>query len=639
MSTTAAPTDQRRRVLLPTDIPAIPPVTARLLRRAVAGYLVLWWLGLLLVLLDADEPWKAAGLGLAVPGGGLLYTGRPVLAAIAVLLLIVGVAVWWAAGPVVLPPLIWVATAGAAAALTTSPGHGAVAILAVGPIFIVASLLVHLLRHRSLVKRGVQLNDRLKDVEFVITGHPGSHPRTDVVEHSGEDLAHLRYALDIALQPLDSFEGLTKIDQFREAALRYQLNALSYSLSMAQFTRTPAFTGYLAEAQRNAIDKMQQRKVWGYWAIENAWGNLDLNRDPVENRDNIMLTGFEGLMIGMYATLNDDHFSQPGALTYRWDDRLGFPHDHGTLAASIHRNMNASPFTLFACEPSWIYTVCNTFGMSTLASHDRLRGTSYFSEVEQSLREAYEKEFLRPDGRIIGVRNNRLGLSWNFWAGASIQITTAYWMHATFPDLAQRAWWLLRENELATRDGGVRLPRGASTRLDPGNYQLGNDSYGLIVTTMAAREIGDDEWADAAWRTLTEREPVTETGGARRFREVSGLGNFYANLARFGRHSALRDLVAFGVPATWRTGPVLADVAYPDVQVARAVTDGAALDLVLRAGGEPVRTDLRIERLVPHRTYAVAGARDSEITASADGDALITIDLGDRLVVRLEPQL
>lgn len=56
----------------------------------------------------------------------------------------------------------------------------------------------------------------------------------------------------LALQPLDSFAGFTKIDQFREAATRYQLNALSYSLSMAQFTRTPAFTGYLAEAQRNA---------------------------------------------------------------------------------------------------------------------------------------------------------------------------------------------------------------------------------------------------------------------------------------------------------------------------------------------------------------------------------------------------
>lgn len=99
---------------------------------------------------------------------------------------------------------------------------------------------------------GAEINERLRDVDFVVTGPPGLDTRVPVTEHTPEDLAHLRYALDLALQPLDSFAGFTKIDQFREAATRYQLNALSYSLSMAQFTRTPAFTGYLAEAQRNA---------------------------------------------------------------------------------------------------------------------------------------------------------------------------------------------------------------------------------------------------------------------------------------------------------------------------------------------------------------------------------------------------
>lgn len=99
---------------------------------------------------------------------------------------------------------------------------------------------------------GAEINERLRDVDFVVTGPPGLDTRVPVTEHTPEDLAHLRYALDLALQPLDSFAGFTKIDQFREAATRYQLNALSYSLSMAQFTRTPAFTGYLAEAQPNA---------------------------------------------------------------------------------------------------------------------------------------------------------------------------------------------------------------------------------------------------------------------------------------------------------------------------------------------------------------------------------------------------
>ena len=52
----------------------------------------------------------------------------------------------------------------------------------------------------------------------------------------------------------------------------------------------------------------------------------------------------------------------------------------------------------------------------------------------------------------------------------------------------------------------------------------------------------------------------------------SVLANLYANLGRFGRHSAVRDLLAYGPPDAWRQGPVLAEADYPDVLVARAVT-------------------------------------------------------------------
>lgn len=41
---------------------------------------------------------------------------------------------------------------------------------------------------------------------------------------------------------------------------------------MSQYTRTPAFTGYLAEAQRNAITKMCDKRVWGYWATGSLFG-------------------------------------------------------------------------------------------------------------------------------------------------------------------------------------------------------------------------------------------------------------------------------------------------------------------------------------------------------------------------------
>jgi len=44
-------------------------------------------------------------------------------------------------------------------------------------------------------------------------------------------------------------------------ALRYQLNYTCYALAIAQYVYTPAFTGYLTEAQANTIEKMRDKRV------------------------------------------------------------------------------------------------------------------------------------------------------------------------------------------------------------------------------------------------------------------------------------------------------------------------------------------------------------------------------------------
>ena len=58
-----------------------------------------------------------------------------------------------------------------------------------------------------------------------------------------------------------------------------------------------------------------------------------------------------------------------------------------------------------------------------------------------------------------------------------------------------------------------------------------------------------------------------------------------------------RDMVNKGLPEAWKTGPILAEASYPAVIVARAVTDGQALDLVLHAGAEPGPQRLGFARL------------------------------------------
>ncbi|KRB80413.1 hypothetical protein ASE01_02770 [Nocardioides sp. Root190] len=632
--------EEATTVLLPTDIAMFPPATRHSMLRSLAGYAVLWLCGAAALLLDAGPRTTTFALGLALPGGGLFHAGHATWGVVALVSVVLAVFIWWAAGPTVLPPVAWLATAAVPALTLDAPQGstgGAIAVLATIPLLVALAAAVHAVRHATQQRRGAVLNERLATVEFRVTGAPSYPQDFTVVEHSDTDLRRLRASIDLALQPLDSYEGFTHIDQFREGALRYQLNALSYGLSMSQFTRTPAFRGYLAEAQRNTIEKVLQRKVWGYWPLENSWGHLRLDKDPIPVGSNVMLTGFFGLQVGLYSSLNDDRYTRPGSLSFRWDESRAYPHDLPGLASNVSDSVRGSRFGLYPCEPNWIYTICNTFGLNTVLSSEQRQPGGNADEVRALLRRSYESEFLRPDGRIVGVRSSHLGLSWNFWASPSVQLATTYWLNPGMPDLAQRTWWLIRDGWLRVEGGRVSTPRSVVSRLDPGNYKLGTDTFTLAVTTMAAREIGDEETALAAEATLVEREHLEQAHGAERVGNASGLANSYLNLGRFGRRSGLRDLVAFGPPAEWRDGPVLDEAAYPDVLVAKAVSDGTALDLVLAPGEGPVRTRLTLAQLRPGASYDVRGGREQSLVADGAGRATLEVDLGGRLELRITP--
>jgi hypothetical protein len=455
-----------------------------------------------------------------------------------------------------------------------------------------------------------------------------------VGESTVEELEIQRYLLDLALQPLDRFEGFTHIEQFLESSLRYQLNYISFALSMAQYTRTPAFTGDLARAQRNAIDKMLDRRVWEYWALVNLLGNLRWDPDPIV-RDNVMYSGHLGVMIGLYETLNDDRrYGAPGALVLRWSERRSYAYDFASVAGSIHRNMLASPTTQYACEPHLIFPICNTFAVNTLLMHDRLNASALTGDIVERVGESYARDgFLRPDGRFAPGRH-RLGVSLPpLLANDALM---AYWLHAAMPEQSRRTWRLIRERLIRLADDDVALRMAPWEHLDAGNYTLG-DTMTRVFTLLIAREMGDGEAAAALQRSLDARHEVVSAAGARRYAGVSTLTNAAHALARFTRPGAMRDLIRGVVPPGWRTGPILAGTGDRDVLVARAVTDGEALELVLRSADGPRRATLALERLVPHRRYRASAAIPDEVAAGGDGRAAVAVDLTGRTEVRVWP--
>ena len=92
----------------------------------------------------------------------------------------------------------------------------------------------------------------------------------------------------------------------------------------------------------------------------------------------------------------------------------------------------------------------------------------------------------------------------------------------------------------------------------------------------------------------------------------------WADSLTWSGRNTIRNMVNKGLPDAWRHGPILSQAQYPDVIVARAVTDGSALNLVLHPGAEGGLVTLGLGRLTPGRRYAIRQT-DKRFTATEAG--------------------
>ena len=315
-----------------------------------------------------------------------------------------------------------------------------------------------------------------------------------VAELTPDDLELERYLLDLSLQPLDRFDGFSHIEQYLLSALRYQLNYTCYALALAQYRYTPAFTDYLTEAQANTIEKMRDKRVWGYWAHECLLGYQRWDPDPIKFA-NVLYTGFFGAMLGMFETLNDSRFSEPGALNLRWNEDTEYVYEFSSLCKAIVHSMDISAHgPLYPCEPRLIYPMCNAFSLSTLLVHDRLHGTDFSADRVEQMAQAFQAhKYLRPDNRFLAARGPL-----KFYMGPSVgnDGVMSYWLHFAMPEQSSKTWENLRDNLIRVTDDDVKIEATPWETLDPGNYSRGT-GMSRVSVMAAAKEHGDDELADA----------------------------------------------------------------------------------------------------------------------------------------------
>lgn len=612
------------------SIPPIPikpklhgPLIEQRLRRFYAALFGIAVIGMLPVLMGASPAWKAFGLGIVWPGAGFLYAGGilgPLLALATFAIFMVSIFYWWARGILPLPPAV-VLIGATASAMYAGGSEGWHWVEWATPLGLAAFHLTLFLRRRKQFAAGIQKAREFNAAVAQITPVMRDTPTGIRPEMTEPQITEMRRMLDLALQPVDQWEGFTTHDKWQQEALRYQVCTPTWNLAMIQYSQLPSFRGYLSQAQENLIRKHIDRKTWDYWRYESLWGNFTYEKDPVAI-DNIMLSGFLGVSLGMFeAAGNSSVFSAPGSLTFRWDDKLAFEYSHSKLCEAITHNFKRYDFGWFPCEPRWVYSMCNLVGLNALLFHDNRHGTHYADDVMDRFQATLDGEMLLPDGRLRVCTSAPFGftvptLSGLFGEAWGIRFITSF-----APDKAERLWEVLKREFITIRpDGNIDyklMELGWDTR-QPSDFRRWADINPLVLTLWAATEMGDHPVIDAVSRKLDEKY---------------GAGT--AESLTYGTANTVRDMVTKGLPQALRDGPILASAVYPAVIVSHAVSDGSALDLTLQPGNGACQAELGLAQLKPGELYRVQGG--AEFRASANGTATVSIALDAKQRLRIVP--
>lgn len=606
-------------LLLPARFTLWGPITGRRISRSLAVYLVVAVIGFFLASFPSNEQLNIFGLGLTLPGGGFLahansysFMGVTHIAFFicAVFVFLLSCLIWFATGNVIAPPVTWLFLALTSALMN----HGPMQSDAMHMVFtlLVYGICLFLVSFTGLSFYGIQkrkqINKYLLEEGPAIAASFRSND-TSKQELSPEDVNRLRFLLDRALQPRDEFNGFEWLDQFQTAAIRYQINFMGYALSMAQANYLPAFSGYMHEAQKNLILKQTNHRVWKYWAIENLWGNFTYNPDPIL-RENIMYTGFCATQMAMYHAATGKHdFNEENSFLLEHPSGEKFSYSLPALIQALDRDAQLSAFTLVACEPNWIYPLCNTI----CAAAVNAQKPEIWDNTKDKFRKRLEQEFMDLVGRFVPCRSSYTGLALPMIGGMMPQALPSFFMNATMPDIALRQWLIVRKGLL--KDG--QLIQRRIWPIDTGNYKFSRAAaYATIA--LAASEMGDEEVKHLCFAALDERYPAITDGHHSYRPKASVWAHAVEFLARSNKKDGFRTLM--NNPEHGMAGKLsISNLPYPEILPAFVKASDTELKAVLYLSDYLEAQKINFAGLIPHRTYRCMGLTETTLHADQYG--------------------
>ena len=562
-------------------------------------------------------------------------------------------------------PVIVVASAAVSAALVSTHGDMAGPLvwipwaalgLAIG--IVIAMLGRETLRYRAARRIG---RDRLDYLEGRKTPtersartdirplqHTGATP--EVTEASPEQLRFLRYLMAVAMQPTDSWDTFDPERPGPVQQYRYQVNALGWALSTYGYSHAPSLAGPLLDAQVALFDRMQQKAVWGYWYWQNVLGNWDFIKrraDPIDVPQNIMFSGYLNLQLAMFRQATGDRrFDRDDALVFEWSPEQRFTFSHKRVNDIVIRNFQED-LCLWPCEPApfgaarkrgFVFPYCNAVAAAGVGVTDGLNGTRHVDRIATRLEDAMNQEFTSADGELVTFATSGLGITVRMLAGPTNTASVAAFITPLCPDLAWRTWEILRRDWLET--GRYRTANSAGAVMPDWGTGAKTNAESFAASMLLARECGETQWHAELWRTALEQLHFSEDSaqpGMFKFDDASVHANGMLGFGGFGRSHTLTDMMSRPRPTEWTDGPRLAELPHPNALVAKAVSDGSALDVVLRPGLTGGRVALRFDQLRPRAGYVVHGAQEHEVVADETGHAQVSVDLQDRTPIGIRP--
>lgn len=471
-----------------------------------------------------------------------------------------------------------------------------------------------------------------------------------VTEASHEQIALLRYLVSLAAQPVDDWvffddEGAGPLQQYR-----YQVNAIGWALATYHYSHAPSFAGILTSAQLNLFERAQQKAVWGYWYWTNLLGNWDFIKrraDPIDVPQNTMFTGYLNLQLAMFRqATGDPRFDRPESIVFDWSPKQRYAFDHPTINAIAIRNFDQD-LCLWPCEPipstgrrrGLVFPYCNAVTTAGIAMMDAINGTSASPRIAAKVEEMLEREFTSGANDLAAFMVSGLGVSVrSFFSGPVTTAAVAAYLAPLCPDLAWRAWTVLEREWL--RSGDYRVPNSAGRQAPDWSTNARTNTEAFAAAMLLANALGEREWHDKLRGAAVDQLGFVEheeSPGVRRFLDASVHGNAMLGFGSLGRPYDFVDMLTRTRPQQWQDGPRLKDAPHPAVLVAKAETDGRALDLVLYPGSDNRMVALQLDRLTPGQHYVAHGAVDPDVTADASGAATLNVNITGRTTIELRP--